>query len=83
MACGGAAARYLLAGRGVAGREPTAPDIETVVHRYLAAFGPATNADITTWSGLQATREITERMRPTLRTYRDERGRELFDLPDA
>src|SRR5262249_34520302 len=31
----------------------------------------------------QAMREITERMRPGLRTYRDERGRELFDLPDA
>ena len=65
------------------GREPKAPDVEEVVRRYLAAFGPATNADITTWSGLQAMREITDRMRPTLRTYRDERGRELFDLPDA
>jgi hypothetical protein len=64
------------------GREAKAPDIETVVRRYLAAFGPATNADITTWSGLQAMREITERMRPTLRTYRDERGRELFDVPE-
>jgi hypothetical protein len=65
------------------GREPKAPDVEEVVRRYLTAFGPATNADITTWSGLQAMREITDSMRPTLRTYRDERGRELFDLPDA
>jgi hypothetical protein len=64
------------------GREPEAPDIEVVVRRYLAAFGPATNADITTWSRLQAMREVTDRMRPTLRTYRDERGRELFDLPE-
>jgi hypothetical protein len=65
------------------GRPPTAPDVASVVRRYLAAFGPATNADITTWSRLQSMREITEGMRPTLRTYRDERGRELFDLPDA
>jgi hypothetical protein len=64
------------------GLEANAPAIEDVVRRYLAAFGPATNADITTWSGLQAIREITQRMRPTLRTCRDERGRELLDLPD-
>ncbi|MDX2600069.1 winged helix DNA-binding domain-containing protein [Streptomyces caniscabiei] len=60
-----------------------APAPETVVRRYLAAFGPASVKDMQTWAGLTRLREAFERLRPELVTFRDERGTELFDLPDA
>ncbi|MGW1891503.1 winged helix DNA-binding domain-containing protein [Streptomyces sp. NPDC002004] len=60
-----------------------APAAETVVRRYLAAFGPASVKDMQTWAGLTRLRPVFERLRPELLSFRDENGVELFDLPDA
>ncbi|MRH89126.1 winged helix DNA-binding domain-containing protein [Nocardia sp. SYP-A9097] len=72
-----------LAEEWIGGPLDTEPDQEKMVLRYLAAFGPATVADIQSWSGITRLAEVITRLRPQLRTLRDDSGRELYDLPDA
>jgi hypothetical protein len=55
-------------------------DLQELVKRYLAAFGPASVTDAQTWLGLKL-KDTFEKLKPELQTYRDEGRRELFDLP--
>ncbi|GLZ46797.1 hypothetical protein Acsp06_29820 [Actinomycetospora sp. NBRC 106375] len=71
------------------GREVDPPDGsgdrvgQALVLRYLAAYGPAASADLRAWSGLAGLPAAVAAVRDRLVAFRDERGRELLDLPDA
>ncbi|HVQ30695.1 MAG TPA: winged helix DNA-binding domain-containing protein [Vicinamibacteria bacterium] len=56
---------------------------DVLVRRYLAAYGPASAADIHAWCGLAELRAAMGSLRSRLRGFRDEKARELVDLPDA
>ena len=66
---------------GRAEAEPATVDELTL--RYLRSFGPASAADVRTWSWLSDVRGVLERLRPQLCTYRSETGRELYDARDG
>jgi Winged helix DNA-binding domain len=64
------------------------PDVATarehLIRSYLRAFGPASAQDVAQWAGIQRTGAITDTLTAmTLRTFRDEHGRKLYDLPRA
>jgi hypothetical protein len=54
-----------------------------VARRYLAAFGPASRADVASWAGMRPTDVAPALERLTLRRFRSEDGEELLDLPRA
>ena len=67
--------------------EVLAAEQERFVRRYLAAFGPASVADLQSWSGLTGMRSVVDRL--DLVRYRADpspggvREREVLDLPGA
>ncbi len=69
----------------VAREPPGDPEdgLNRLVTRYLAAFGPATRADIASWAGLPVAHLAQALERLPLRTFRDDRGRTLLDVPRA
>jgi hypothetical protein len=75
---------YGLADDWLGGRKATpAEGLEHLVRRYLGGFGPASAQDTASWTGLPVTtvRPVLERV--GVRRFRDEQGRELFDLARA
>ena len=71
------------------GPPPPLEAFDRLVRSYLAAYGPATKQDVSQWAGVPRLTPIAESLgRLSLRTFRDERGRLLYDLrraplPDA
>ncbi|MFD8867085.1 winged helix DNA-binding domain-containing protein [Streptomyces sp. NPDC059590] len=56
---------------------------QQLLRRYLAAYGPAASTDLRAWCGLAGLPAAVKAIREELVAFRDERGRELLDLPDA
>jgi Winged helix DNA-binding domain len=54
-----------------------------LLRRYLAAFGPATRPDMAQWTGLPLSVLDPGLEQLRLRGFRDELGRQLYDLPGA
>ncbi len=70
----------------VIGGGPPAPEdaSEHLIRRYLCAFGPATIRDLAQWAGLHRIGPVGQAVeRLNLRTFMDEHGRTLYDLPNA
>ncbi|TMC68399.1 MAG: winged helix DNA-binding domain-containing protein [Chloroflexi bacterium] len=84
---GGTDAPYVAARHWIArGERPSEDDaLEHLIRRCLAAFGPASLADLAHFAGQAPPRirPVLNRIAPSLRTFADERGRVLYDLPRA
>lgn len=66
------------------GAAPTdGQDVQAIVRRYLAAFGPATPADVQTFTGFKGIKAVLESMADELVTYRNAAGKTLYDVRDG
>ena len=57
--------------------------LDDLVLRYLRAFGPASTMDMQAWSRLKGFKSVVDRLGLQLRTYKDERGRVLYDTAEG
>lgn len=76
---------YAAAAGRVRGTPPTFEDaLDELVTAYLRAYGPASAQDVGQWAGIPRLGPVREALgRLSLRTFRDESGRQLYDLPRA
>ena len=76
---------YAPAAARLKGEPPPAREaFDHLVRRYLGAYGPATKQDIGQWAGVPRLKPISESLeRLSLKTFADEQGRILYDLPRA
>ncbi|MGA9747200.1 MAG: winged helix DNA-binding domain-containing protein, partial [Nocardioides sp.] len=58
-------------------------DLPELVRRYLRAFGPATAADMTTWSRVTRLGPVFAAMADELEVLRTDAGKRLYDVPGA
>ena len=79
----GGSARFIAARSWLGGeRADAAEGLRHLVRRYLAAFGPASQADLASWSGLTAgaLRPALAALEPELRRFRSDDGTLLVDV---
>jgi hypothetical protein len=62
------------------GRPVAELDVPDLVRRYLAAYGPASAADMTAWSGVTRLGPVLKAM-DDLERHEDEAGKVLYDVP--
>lgn len=58
------------------------PDVPGIVRRYLGAFGPASAAEVTAWSGVTRLGPVLAAMDDLVR-HADGAGKMLYDVPDG
>ena len=58
------------------------PDVPDIVRRYLRAFGPASAADVTAWSGVTRLGPVLAGMDDLVR-HQDAAGKLLYDVPEG
>ena len=57
--------------------------LEHVIRRYLGGFGPASVRETADWAGIPHAKLLPVLKGMSLRHFRDEKGKELIDLPRA